>query len=129
MSRPKYTNWLHSIGVILAIGALVAGGLRNPAIGFPIVIAVLIALEIFSPKPASKEIYQMAYGSIRSGGIRRGIFIREMFAAALTYSAISNFALGMQGAGLSSALLAAALIISSAASEIEAHTMRTALRA
>ena len=71
MSRHKYLAWLHSIGVILSIGALVIGGLHNPALGFPIVIAILIALEIpSSPKPTNKEILAMIYGSIRRGGKR-----------------------------------------------------------
>ena len=124
MSRPKYISWLHTIGAVLAIGALIVGGIRNPAIGFPIVIAILICLEISSSQPVSKEVLQRIYGSIQRGGIRRGIFIREMFAVAIMYSAISNFAFGMTTAGFSSAVLAAALIISSVASEIEAHKIR-----
>ncbi len=128
MSRPKYLAWLHSIGTVLSIGALVIGGLHNPVIGFPIVIAILIALEISSPKPTNKEILQIIYGSIQRGGIRRGIFIREMFAGAVTYLAISNFAFGMTTAGFSNAVLAIALIISSTASEIEAHAMKKAMR-
>jgi hypothetical protein len=127
MGRPKYLAWIHSIGTILAIVALVIGGLRNPAIGFPIVIAILIALEISSSKPTNKEVLRIVYGSIRRGGIRRGIFIREMFAVAVTYSAISNFAFGMTTAGFSNAVLAAALIISSIASEFEAHMLRKAI--
>ncbi|MFC2060331.1 hypothetical protein ACFLTZ_04480 [Chloroflexota bacterium] len=129
MGRPKYLAWLHSIGTVLSIGALIIGGLHNPAIGFPIVIAILIALEIpSSPKPTNKEILRMIYGSIRRGGIRRGIFIREMFAGAVIYSAISNFASGATTASLSNMLLAAALIISSIASEIEVHTIRKAMK-
>ena len=128
MSRPKYLAWLHSIGVVLAIGALVIGGLRNPAIGFPIVIGILIALEVSPPKTTNKEILPMIYGSIRRGGIRRGIFIREMFAGAVTYSAISNFIFGTTTAGFSNVVLAAALIISSIASEIEAYALRKAMR-
>ncbi len=128
MSRPKYLAWLQSIGVVLAIIALVIGGLRNPAIGFPIAIAIMIALEIPSPKPTNKEILRIICGSIRRGGIRRGIFIREMFAGALIYAAISSFVSGMTTAGFSNAVLAAALIISSIASEIETHAMRKAMR-
>ena len=128
MSRPKYLAWLHSIGVVLSIGALVIGGPHNPAIGFPIVIAILIALEISSPKPTNKELLRIIYGSIRRGGIRRGIFIREMFAGAMICSAISNFAFGMTTASFSNAVLAAALIISSMASEIEVHAIRKAMR-
>jgi len=128
MNRLKYLAWLHSIGVALSIGALVIGGLHNPAIGFPIVIGVLIALEISSAKPANKDILRIIHGSIRRGGIRRGIFIREMFAVAVTYSAISNFASGMTTVGFSNAVLAAALITSSVASEIEAHSIRKAIR-
>ena len=129
MTRRKYLAWLHSIGVVLSIAALLIGGLHNPAIGFPIVIGILIALEIpSSPKPTSKESLQMIYGSIRRGGIRRGVFIREMFAGAVTYSAVSNFTFGTTIAGFSSAVLAAALIISSIASEIEARTVRKATR-
>ena len=127
MSRPKYIAWLHAIGAVLAVGALIVGGLRNPAIGFPIVIAILICLEIPSSPPAGKEILRRVYGSIRGGGIKRGIFIREMFAAAIIYSAISNFVFGMTTAGFSSAVLAAALIISSIAGEIEAHKIRQAV--
>ena len=127
MSRPKYLAWLHGIGVILSIGALAIGGLHNPAIGFPIAIAILIALQIPSPKPTNKEILSIIYGSIRRGGIRRGIFITEMFTGAVAYLAISNFAFGMATAGFSNALLAAALIISSIASEIDAHAMRKAM--
>ncbi len=41
MGRPKYLTWLHSLGFILAIAALVIGGLRNPAIGFPIAMHLL----------------------------------------------------------------------------------------
>ncbi len=126
MGRPKYLTWLHSLGFILAIAALVIGGLRNPAIGFPIAISILIALEIPSPKPASKELLPMILGSIQRGGMRRGIFIREMFTLAVTYLAISNFASGMTTAGLSSSVLAAALVLSSVASEIEVRRMRQA---
>ena len=128
MSRPGYLAWLHSTGVILAVVALIIGGPRNPAIGFPIVIAILIALEISSSKPADAKILQIIRGSIRRGGIRRGIFIREMFAGAVACSAIINFAFGMRMAGFSSAVLAAALIISSIASEIEARAIRKAMR-
>jgi len=129
MSRRKYLAWLHGIGVVLSIGALVIGGPHNPALGFPIVIAILIAMEIpSSPKPTNKEILTMIYGSIRRGGIRRGTFIRELFGGAVTYSAISNFAFGMITVGFSNAVLAAALIISSIASEIEAHAMRKMVR-
>ncbi|MFC1892980.1 hypothetical protein ACFLYR_02935 [Chloroflexota bacterium] len=95
MVKSKYIAWLHILGIVLCLGALGIGGLQNPAIGFPIVITILISLEVFSPKPTNTDILRTAYGSIRRGGIRRGIFIREMFAAALTFSAISNFALGM----------------------------------
>jgi len=128
MGRPKYLTWLQSIGFVLAIAALVIGGLHNPAIGFPIAISILIALEVPAPKPASKELLPMILGSIRRGGVRRGIFIREMFTMAVAYLAISNFASGMITAGFSSAVLAAALILSSAASEIEARRMRQAVR-
>ena len=119
MGRPKYLTWLHSFGFILAIAALVIGGFRNPAIGFPIAISILIVLEIPSPKPASKELLPMILGSIKRGGMRRGIFIREMFTLAVAYLAISNFASGVTTAGLSSSVLAAALVLSSVASEIE----------
>ncbi|MFC1906573.1 hypothetical protein ACFLW8_00600 [Chloroflexota bacterium] len=128
MGRPRYLTWLHSIGFVLAITALVIGGLRNPAIGFPIAISILIALEVPSPKPASKELLPMILGSIRRGGMRRGIFIREMFALAVAYLAISNYASGMITAGFSNSVLAAALILSSAASEIETRRMRQAVR-
>ena len=128
MGRPKYLTWLHSLGFILAIAALVIGGLRNPAIGFPITISILIALEIPSPKPASKELLPMILGSIKRGGMRRGIFIREMFTLAVAYLAISNFASGMTTAGLSSSVLAAALVLSSIASEIEVRRIRQATR-
>ncbi len=128
MGRPKYLTWLHSLGFILAIAALVIGGLRNPAIGFPIAISILIALEIPSPKPASKELLPMILGSIQRGGMRRGIFIREMFTLAVAYLAISNFASGVMTAGLSSSVLAAALVLSSVASEIEVRRMRQATR-
>ena len=126
MSRPKYIAWLHITGV--ALGALFIGGLRNPAIGFPIAMSIMIALEISLPKSTSKEAARVTRGSILGGGIRRGIFIREMFAGAMIYSALSNLAFGMPTASLSSALLAAALIISSLASEIEVHAGKTALR-
>ncbi|MFC1965455.1 hypothetical protein ACFLWI_00675 [Chloroflexota bacterium] len=128
MGRPKYLTWLHGLGFILAIAALVIGGLHNPAIGFPIVISILIALEIPSPKPASKELLSMILGSIKRGGMRRGIFIREMFTLSVAYLAISNFASGMTTAGLSSSVLAAALVLSSVASEIEVRRMRQATR-
>ena len=82
MGRPKYLTWLHSLGFILAIAALIFGGLYNPAIDFPIAICILIALEIPSPKPASKELLPMILGSIKKSGMRRGIFIREMFTLA-----------------------------------------------
>ena len=125
MTSHKYLTWLHGTGVMLSVGALVIGGLHNPALGFPVVIAILISLEIpSSPKPADKGALSMIYGSIRRGGIRRGTFIREMFGVAVTYSAIINFTSGMTIAGFSNALLAAALIISSIASEIEAHSIR-----
>ncbi len=128
MNRPKYMTWLHGTGLILAIAALVIGGLRNPAIGFPIAIAILIALEVPPPRPASKDILPMILGSIRRGGMKRGIFIRELFALAVAYLAISSFVSGMTTAGFSNSVLAAALILSSLASEIEAHRMRQAAR-
>ena len=128
MIRPKYLLVIKSIGFILAIVALVIGGLRNPAIGFPVAISIVIALEIPSPKPASKELFPMILGSIKRGGVRRGIFIREMFTLAVAYLAISNFASGMTTAGLSSSVLAAAPVLSSVASEIEVRRMRQATR-
>ena len=128
MGRPKYLTWLHSLGFILAIAALVIGGLHNPAIGFPIAISILIALEIPSPKPASKELLPMILGSIKRGGMRRGIFIRELFTLAVAYLAISNFASGMTTAGLSSSVLATALVLSCVASEVEVRRMRQATR-
>jgi len=128
MGRPKYLTWLHSFGFILAISALFTGGLRNPAIGFPIAISILIALEIPSQKPASKELLPMVLGSIRRGGMRRGIFIRELFTLAVTYLAISNFTSGLMTAGLSSSMLASALVLSSVASEIELHRIRQPTR-
>lgn len=127
MGRPKYLGWVHGIGVVLSITALFIGGVYSPAIGFPIAVAVLIALEVPQPpKLTNKELLWTIYGSIKKGGIRRGLFIKEMFTVAVIYLAIGSFAFGMKTAGLSNAVLGTALVISSIASEIEAIGIKKA---
>lgn len=60
---------MHAIGVVLSIGALLIGGLDNPAIGFPIVVAILISLEVLPPPEiADREILRIIDGSIRGAG-------------------------------------------------------------
>lgn len=134
--RPKYLAWMHGVGVVLSVVALFIGGLRSPAIGFPIAVAILIALEVLPPptfpKTAGVLTYKSAlrgaYGSIKRGGIRRGIFIKEIFTLAVIYLAIGSFAYGMRAAGLSNAVLGVALVISCVASEIEASMIRREVR-
>ena len=126
MRKPRYLGWMHGIGFVLSVVALIVGGLYNPAIGFPIAVAILIALEIpSSPELLSREILRIIYGSIIRGGMRRGIFIKEMFTFAAIYLAISSFAFDMVTAGLSNAILGVALVISCAASEIEAKAIKS----
>jgi len=128
VDRPRYLSRLHGVGVILSVVALFIGGLQSPAIGFPIAVAVLIALEVFPPGVlAHKSALRGAYGSIKAGGIRRGIFIKEIFTVAVFYLAIGSFMYGMKAAGLSNAVLGVALLISDIASEIEASMMKKAI--
>ena len=129
MRRPRYLAWMHGIGAVLSVVALFLGGLRSPAIGFPIAVAILIALEVLPAGVlAHKSALRGAYGSIKRGGIRRGIFIKELFTFAVIYLAIGSFTHGMKAAGLSNVVLGVALIISSIASEIEASMMKRAIR-
>ena len=125
MIKPSHLNWMHGIGVILSIIAMIVGGYDNPAIGFPAVVAILIALEIpSSPKLPSKEILRIVYGNVKWGGIKRGIFIKELFAIAVIYLAVGSYMFEMKTVGLSNVILGAALVISSIASEIEASNIR-----
>lgn len=136
MSRPKYLAWMHVVGAILSVVALFIGGLRSPAIGFPIAVAILLALDALPPPtisqtagvPAYKSALRGMYGSIKEGGMRRGFFIKELFTGAVIILAIGSFRYGMRTAGLSNAVLGIALVISCIASEIEASAMKKAMR-
>lgn len=133
---------MHGVGAVLSVVALFIGGLHSPAIGFPIAVAILIALEVLPTnalvyKPVTtqslkvqqlfRNILREAYGSIKGGGIKRGIFIKELFTLAVIYLAIGSFVHGMRAAGLSNAVLGIALVISSTASEIEASMIKRAI--
>ncbi len=125
--RPAYLAWLHGAAAAACVAALPVGGAGNPAIGFPIAIAVSIALEIPSaPKP--RKLLPIIHGSVRKGGMRRALFIREMFCLAVVYMAIANLLAGAIAPAISSFVIAAAMITSSAAGEVEASAMRRAMR-
>ncbi len=127
--RPRYIPWMHGVGVFLSVAALIIGGLHNPAIGFPLAVIILIALEVPAPQSISdRKILRIIYGSIRGGGIRRGIFITEMFTAAVLLLAVRSFHFGMREAGLSNMVLGIGLAISCVASEIGARRLKRGLK-
>lgn len=125
--RPKYLAWMHGIGVFLSVASAIIGGVRSPAIGFPIAVVILLVLDAL-PLPfisnsigvlAHKDAVRKMYGSIRWGGIKRGIFIKVIFTAAVLWLAVRSFPLGMRTAGISNTVLFVGLMISNIASVIE----------
>jgi len=119
MKRPRYLQALHIIGFLLVIAGIVVGSLKNLAIGFYLVVALLvIGLEVLNAPPIKAGKISLIVGSIRYGGIRRAVFISWGFTAAIVYLALSNFLAGFNMAAYSNILLGLGLAISSVALEI-----------
>jgi len=124
MERSRYLSWMHGVGALFAFAAILVGGYLNPAIGFPIVVAILIALEIPQPGRIDEKLIPIIYGSIKRGGVKRGVFINELFTVAVIVLSIRSFFMGNLFAGYSNVLLTTGLIFSDIASEIFLLQMR-----
>lgn len=136
MRRSNYLTGVHVVAALLSVVAAVVGGIHSPAIGFPIAVAILLALDAF-PLPfistsigvlLYKDALQKMYGSVKQGGIKRGIFIKELFTAAVGWLAIGSFLLGMRTVGISNTILFIALVVSCIASEIEVWMVKRFLK-
>lgn len=115
----NYILFMYIISIILSISSIFITSIKNPSIGFSVVITIFIILDLFSLN--NKEAIKVCYGNIKKGGIRRSIFTREMVSIAMLYSSISSFIQKNINSGIFSLLLASALIIASIANEIEAR--------
>ena len=121
---------MQGVSLVFCVMALVFGGLKNPMMGFPVAIMVMLILELSTPKIEypNKEALKMAYGSLIRGGIRRGIFIKEMFYAAILLAFVMSALKGNERFMLIYGALSLALTISTISSEIEAYNMRRIFR-
>ncbi len=125
MKRPWYLSIFHIIGFLLVVAGAIMSGFKNPAIGFFIIVALLvIGIEIPNSSLIEKLFAPVIVGSIRYGGIRRGAAVNWGFTLAIIYPAVYSFVMGLNMAGCSYVLFAVGLAISTIGLEVHIKLLK-----